>query len=78
MNLKFFLPIRTGTLERERNRIARLRGYHLRRVMRLDDQIAVLQAQRNEHFAATTAFTDAEFAIDAQDNALQIDLQAAE
>ena len=78
MNLKFFLPIRTGTLERERNRIARLRGYHLRRVMRLDDQIAVLQAQRNQHFAATTAFTDAEFAIDNMGAAMQIDHHPAE
>lgn len=62
--MKFFLPIRTGTLQRERARIAAKRGYHLRRVMSLDEQIAMLQAQRNEHFAATSAYNDAELSLD--------------
>ena len=75
--MKFFLPIRTGTLQRERTRIAAKRGYHLRRVMSLDDQIATLQAQRNEHFAATSAYNDAELALDAQDAALVIEHQEA-
>ncbi len=63
--MKFFLPIRTGTLQRERARIAANRGYHMRRVMDLDAQIATLQDQRNEHFAASSAYVDAELALDA-------------
>ena len=48
--MKFFTLIRTGTLQRERTRIAAKRGHHLRRVMQLDVQIAALQNERNEHF----------------------------
>ena len=75
--MKFFLPIRTGTLQRERARIAAKRGYHMRQVMRLDQHIAMLQKQRNEHFAATSAYVDAELALDAQDAALVIEHQEA-
>lgn len=76
--MKFFLPIRTGTLQRERARIAAKRGYHLRQVMRLDDQITTLQGQRNEHYAATSAYVDAELALDAQDAALLIEGEVLE
>lgn len=75
--MKFFFPIRTGTLQRERTRIAAKRGYHMRQVMRLDQHIAMLQAQRNEHFAATSAYDEAQFALDAQDAALMIEHQEA-
>ena len=75
--MKFFLPIRTGTLQRERTRIAAKRGYHMRQMMRLDQHIAMLQAQRNEHFAATSAYVDAELALDAQATALVIEHQEA-
>jgi len=75
--MKFFLPIRTGTLQRERARIAAKRGYHMRQVMRLDEHIAMLQAQRNEHFAATSAYVDAELVLDAQADALVIEHQEA-
>lgn len=75
--MKFFFPIRTGTLQRERARIAAKRGYHMRQVMRLDQHIAMLQSQRNEHYAATSAYADAELALDAQDAALMIEHQEA-
>jgi len=75
--MKFFFPIRTGTLQRERARIAAKRGYHMRQVMHLDEQIAMLQSQRNEHFAATSAYVDAENALDLQDAALVIEHQEA-
>lgn len=68
--MKFFLPIRTGTLQRERSRIAAKRGYHLRRVMQLDAQIAALQTERNEHFAAASAYVDAENTLDLQSGAM--------
>lgn len=68
--MKFFTPIRTGTLQRERTRIAAKRGHHLRRVMQLDAQIAALQNERNEHFAAASAYADAENTLDLQDGAM--------
>lgn len=75
--MKFFLPIRTGTLQRERARIAAKRGYHLRRVDDLDAQIAALQNERNAHFAAASAYFDAENTLDLQDAALMIEHQEA-
>lgn len=71
--MKFFFPIRTGTLQRERARIAAKRGHHLRRVDDLDAQIAALQTERNAHFAAASAYIDAETTLDLQDAALTID-----
>lgn len=72
--MKFFFPIRTGTLQRERTRIAAKRGRHLRRVMQLDAQIAALQNERNEHFAAASAYVDAENTLDLQSGAM-IDIE---
>lgn len=78
MNLKFFLPIRTGTLERERRRIEHNHDRHMRHVNRLSREIAALQQQRNEHLASANAYNDAFLAIEVQDVALQIEHQAAE
>ena len=78
MNLKFFLPIRTGTLDRERRRIERNHDLHMRHVRRLSREIAALQQQRNEHLASANAYNDAFLAIGVQDVALQIEHQAAE
>lgn len=71
--MKFFFPIRTGTLQRERSRIAAKRGQHLRRVVQLDAQIDALQNERNAHFMAASAYADAETTLDLQDAALTID-----
>lgn len=68
--MKFFYPIRTGTLQRERTRIAAKRGHHLRCIMQLDAQIAALQNERDEHFAAASAYADAETTLDLQGGVL--------
>ncbi len=72
--MKFFYPIRTGTLQRERARIAAKRGHHLRRVDMLDAQIAALQTERNAHFAAASAYIDAETTLDLQGTAMIDDI----
>ena len=78
MKMKFFLPIRTGTLDRERRRIERKHDHHMRCIHRLSREISALQQQRNEHLASANAYNDAFLVIDVQGSAMQIDHQMME
>jgi len=73
MNLKFFLPILTGTLDREKRRIERKHEQHMSTVYRMDEEIETLRLQRNEHYASACAYKEAAEVISIQGGAVQIE-----